>query len=200
MLFALIGHMRLWTYSSPVLVTIISGLVLIIVGNILVSRYIIARNRRRYPSVFRAIFGHVASVAGLVLFGLGIWSGFFSPVTIGRFTLQPFAFSPASPGARKAALNYSKSWLRISCQPAVGWHGASSRSLLFTVHNKGKREIAYVILRFQTAGGSYDKKLFGPFSPDDTARAVLNLPPEVDRMYFQGTHSIHSTSIVEARF
>ncbi len=140
---------------------------------------------------------------GLVVLCLGLYAGLRGPLTLGPVTLRKFSFVEGVRKTAEEACAYARGNLVLSSRPAPGWRKDSDKVLQVTVENRGKRTIAWAMLRFTAKAGSktpsLDLKLRGPFRARQTKRCALNIPASVDRAYFEGT-SVTAGQIVDARF
>ena len=118
---------------------IMGGAVVFLIGNLLLLKAAKIRARGQRPSRGHTITGNLLGLMGLVVLGVGVYAGVLGPVKVGRFVLRPFKFAPTSSASYRRSLNYVRNQLEVSSRPAVGWHGASSKALEYTVNNKGNR-------------------------------------------------------------
>jgi hypothetical protein len=144
--------------------------------------------------------GKVLSWVGFAVFAAGMYAGFKGPLTVAGVTLGKFPFSRMIEQASAEALEYAKSSLDITREPAPGWHGASKTALQCTVRNSGDKDIGRISLRFSTANrSSVDLSLPGPFPAKRTTTMVMDVPSNVDRSYFNRA-KVNPGEIVSARY
>jgi hypothetical protein len=177
-------------------IMVVSGAVIWFIGDTM--------KRRQSNKGSSSFIGNTLALFGLIAFGLGVYAGFRGPVNIGSLTLEKFSFSNIIQQTNEKATSYAQSQLQLSSEPAGGWRGSSTRSLLYTVQNKGDRTVLSLILRFGTdygsSGHTVDLTLKGPFPAKQTTKAAVDIPPNVSRSYFQAMPRISNSHIVGARF
>jgi hypothetical protein len=177
-------------------IMVVSGAVIWFIGDA-IKRHMVREGR----SLF---FGRTLALFGLSAFCLGVYAGFRGPVNIGSLTLEKFSFSNIIQQSHDEAVSYAHDQLEISSEPAGGWRGNSTKSLQYTVKNKGERIISSLVLRFTTESGSatqtIDLTLKGPFPAKQTAKGTVDVPPNVNRSYFKAVPRVSSSHIVGARF
>jgi len=183
---------------------LVGGAVVFVVGNIVLRKADKIRARGIRASRVYPVIGNTLVALGLAVLVTAIYAAILGPVTVGRFSLEPFSFAPTSAKSYRRSLNYVRHHLEVSSKPAVGWHGASNKALEYTVNNKGDKDVACLVLRFKTRSGpgqrTVDATLYGPFPPKQTTRKVVEVPLSVDRRYFDNIKEVERGHIIGAQF
>lgn len=159
-----------------------SAWIIVIVGAIiwLIGQRIFPRS----PDSFKT--GRVFSTIGLLIFGLGVYTGMLGPVVIGTTSINPFSFAHFMAKDDAEALAYAKRYLQVSSQPGATWHGASKSDLQCTVVNRGDKTVSTLTFRFATDRmSSVDVRVRGPYHPGQKKMVIIEVPAGVPKSYFQ---------------
>ncbi len=171
------------------------GVLLCLLGLVAGSR----RNRNMQPSHVDRFLTRV----GVVIFCVGLYAGFRGPIKLGTITFTRFSFLGRASKTADEACTYARGHLTLNSRPAPGWKGGSRTKLQFTVENRGRRTVSWIMLRFHmkadSTKSSVNMKLRGPFRVNQPRKCVLTMPDDVSRTYFEG-RSVTTAQIVGARF